>query len=116
MQMQRILYGVLFGVIAQVITFLQLQGQMKYDVLKNNTWFLILMGMPISFLFLMSVKNFILAFNGEIWPSRIIGFGIGVIIFTIMSEILFKEVMTLKTMTCLFLSMLIILIQIFWKN
>jgi hypothetical protein len=116
MQMQRILYGVLFGVIAQVITFLQLQGQMKYDVLKNNTWFLILMGMPISFLFLMSVKNFILAFNGEIWPSRIIGFGIGVIIFTIMSEILFKEVMTLKTLTCLFLSMLIILIQIFWKN
>jgi len=116
MQMQRILYGVLFGVIAQVITFLQLQGQMKYSILKNNTWFLVLMGMPISFLFLMSVKNFILAFNGEIWPSRIIGFGIGVIIFTIMSEILFKEVMTLKTITCLFLSMLIILIQIFWKN
>jgi hypothetical protein len=116
MQMQRILYGVLFGVIAQVITFMQLQGQMKYAVLKNNTWFLVLMGMPISYLFLLSVRNFILAFNGEIWPSRLIGFGIGVIIFTIMSEILFKEIMTLKTLTCLFLAIIIILIQIFWKN
>jgi hypothetical protein len=89
---------------------------MKYDALRNNMWFLVLMGMPISYLFIMSVRNFILAFNGEIWPSRIIGFGIGVIIFTIMSTILFRETITLKTATCLILSAIIIMIQIFWKN
>jgi multidrug transporter EmrE-like cation transporter len=112
----RILYGILFGVLAQIITFLQLQGQLKYDFLKTNTWFTLLMGIPISYLFMLSVKNFVFAFNGEIWPSRLIGFGIGVIIFTIMSELLFKEPLTLKTITCLILGLSIVLIQLFWKN
>jgi multidrug transporter EmrE-like cation transporter len=107
---------VIFGVIAQVITFFQLQGQMKYDILKNNMWLTLLMGIPISFLFMMSVKNFVLAYGGQIWPSRLIGFGIGVIIFTLMSEIMFKEPITLKTATCLLLGFAIILIQLFWKN
>jgi multidrug transporter EmrE-like cation transporter len=109
-------YGILWGLIAQIITFLQLQGQMRYDILKNNTWFLILMGMPISYMFIQSVKNFILAFNGQIWPSRILGFGIGVIVFSIMSTFLFKEQLTLKTGICLLLGLCIILVQIFWKN
>jgi multidrug transporter EmrE-like cation transporter len=73
------------------------------------------MGIPISFMFMQSVKHFVLAFGGEIWPSRLIGFGIGVIIFTIMSELLFKEPFTLKTGICLFLGTLIILVQLFWK-
>ena len=116
MQIDKFIYGVIFGVLAQIITFLQLQGQMKYDLLKNNMWLTLLMGLPISFLFMMSVKNFVLAYGGQIWPSRLIGFGIGVIIFTLMSEIMFKEPMTLKTITCLMLGLAIILIQLFWKN
>ena len=111
----KILMGIIWGVLAQSLTFLQLQGQLKYDILKNNTWFTVLIGIPISFMFMQSVKNFVLAFDGEIWPSRLIGFGIGVIIFTIMSELMFKEPFTLKTGTCLFLGLLIILVQIFWK-
>ena len=110
-----IVYGIFWGILAQVLTFLQLQGQLKYDVLKNNMWFLLLMGMPISFLFMQSVKNFVLAFDGQIWPSRLLGFGLGVIVFSIMSSLLFKEPFTLKTITCLFLGVCIILIQLFWK-
>ena len=108
-------YGLLWGLFAQIITFLQLQGQMKYDILKNNTWFVVLMGIPISYMFMQSVKNFILAFDGEIWPSRLLGFGLGVIVFSIMSSLLFKEPFTLKTIMCLFLGLCIILIQLFWK-
>ena len=111
-----LIYGILWGLVAQIVTFLQLQGQMKYDILKNNTWFLVLMGIPISYMFMQSVKNFVLAFNGEIWPSRILGFGLGVIIFSIMSILLFKEPFTAKTGACLFLGLCIILIQLFWKN
>ena len=100
---------------AQVTTFLQLQGQLKYDFLKQNTWFTVLMGIPISFMFIQSVKNFVLAFDGQIWPSRLLGFGIGVIIFSLMSGLLFKEPFTTKTGVCLFLGLLIILVQLFWK-
>ena len=110
-----IIYGIIWGVIAQIVTYLQLQGQIKYEFLKQNTWFTVLMGLPISYMFMQSVKNFVLAFNGQIWPSRLIGFGIGVIVFTIMSELLFKEPFTLKTGICLFLGLLIILTQLFWK-
>jgi multidrug transporter EmrE-like cation transporter len=111
----QLLKGFMFGLMAQIITFLQLQGQLKIEWLKNNMWFGIMMGMPISFLFMMSVKNFVEAFDGQIWPSRLIGFGIGVITFAVMSHYMFREPMTPKTLICLGLGTLIILIQIFWK-
>jgi multidrug transporter EmrE-like cation transporter len=108
-------YGILLGLVAQILTFFQLQGQMKIEWFKNNLWFTLLMGIPISYLFMMSVKNMVLAYDGQIWPSRLIGFGIGVVVFTAMSHWLFKEPLTLKTLTCLGLGVCIILIQIFWK-
>jgi multidrug transporter EmrE-like cation transporter len=110
-----LLKGFIYGLIAQVITFLQLQGQMKYSILKNNTWFVVLLGLPISYLFMISVKHFVAAYDGQIWPSRLIGFGIGVVVFGLMSHWLFKEPFTLKTLVCLGLGSLIVLIQILWK-
>jgi hypothetical protein len=110
-----ILWGILWGLAAQVTTFLQLQGRLKYDLLKENMWFTVLMGIPISFMFLKSVKHFVDAFDGEIWPSRLLGFGLGVIVFTVMSIWLFKEPFTMKTGICLGLGTLIILVQLFWK-
>ena len=97
------------------MTFLQLQGQLRYNVLKNNTWFVVLLGLPISYLFMISVKHFVAAYDGQIWPSRLIGFGIGVVVFSLMSHWLFKEPFTLKTLVCLGLGSLIVLIQILWK-
>jgi hypothetical protein len=111
----QLLKGFIFGILAQIITFLQLQGQLKIEWVKNNMWFGVLMGLPISFLFMMSVKNFVGAFDGEIWPSRLIGFGIGVVVFTVMSHYMFKEPVTPKTLVCLGLGTLIVLIQILWK-
>ena len=110
-----IIKGLIFGLIAQILTFLQLQGQMKYDFLKNNLWFTAFLGVPISLLFMFSVRNLVTAYNGEMWPSRLIGFGIGVIIFAIMSHLMFREPITLKTFTCLGLGACIILIQILLK-
>ena len=43
-----IIKGFIFGLLAQILTFLQLQGQMKYDLLKNNIWLTAIMGIPIS--------------------------------------------------------------------
>jgi multidrug transporter EmrE-like cation transporter len=110
-----IVWGILWGILAQVTTFLQLQGRLKYDILKDNMWFTVLMGIPISFMFMQSVKHFVDAFDGQIWPSRLLGFGLGVIVFAIMSVWLFKEPFTMKTGICLFLGLLIILTQLFWK-
>ena len=70
---------------------------------------------PSGWLFLKSVQHFVVAFDGEIWPSRLLGYGIGVIIFTLMSWQLFGEQLSPKTLVCLGLSVLIILIQVLWK-
>jgi multidrug transporter EmrE-like cation transporter len=111
----KILLGLFWGLLAQVTTFIQLQGRLKYDIMKNNTWAVILMGIPISFMFMLSVKYFVEAFDGQIWPSRLIGFGIGVFVFSVMSIFLFKEPLTPKTIVCLGLGFLIVALQIFWK-
>jgi hypothetical protein len=110
-----LLKGFIYGLIAQVITFLQLQGQLRYSILKNNTWFVVLLGLPISYLFMISVRYFVVAYDGQIWPSRLIGFGIGVVVFSLMSHWLFKEPFTLKTLICLGLGSLIVLILLLWK-
>ena len=111
----QLLKGFIFGLIAQVLTFFQLQGQIKYEWFKNNPLIIALIGVPISLLFMYSVRNFVAAYDGQIWPSRLIGFGIGVVVFTVMSYYLFNEPLTPKTLTCLSLGVCIILIQIFWK-
>jgi hypothetical protein len=111
----QLLKGFIFGLIAQVLTFFQLQGQMKIEWFKNNTLLVACMGVPISLLFMYSVRNFVGAYDGQIWPSRLIGFGIGVVVFTAMSHYMFKEPLTPKTLTCLGLGIGIILIQILWK-
>jgi len=110
-----IFYGVLYGVIAQILTFLQLQGNIKYGWFQKYPIIMLLAAMPISYLFIKSVEYFVAAYNGEIWPSRLIGFGIGVIIFTLMSKMLFGEPFTSKTAVCLALGTAIVLIQILWK-
>jgi len=111
----QLLKGFIFGLIAQICTFFQLQGQIKYEWFKNHPIIVAFMGVPISLLFMYSVRSFVEAYNGQIWPSRLIGFGIGVIVFTIMSHYLFKEPISFKTFICLSLGILIILIQMFWK-
>ena len=46
--MKPLLIGMFFGLIAQVLTFFQLQGQLKYEWFKTHYWAIVLMGIPIS--------------------------------------------------------------------
>ena len=115
MVLLNLVYGVLYGIIGQILSFIQLQAGVKWGWTDKFGWALMFLGLPISWAFMKSVQNFILAFHGQQWPSRLLGFGIGVIIFSILSWILFKEGITLKTSICLFLALCIILVQILCK-
>jgi hypothetical protein len=110
-----LLYGILWGILAQACVFVQLQGTMKFPILKNNLWLVLLMGIPVSWFFLKSVQNLVEWGGGQLWPSRIIGFSIGIAVFGIMSSFIFGEGMNTKTSVCVALSLVIVLIQIFWK-
>jgi len=115
MDKEKLLIGIIVGVLAQILTFFQLQGQMKYEWFKNHYWLVVLMGIPISMLFMYSVKSMVSAYGGEMWPSRLIGFSIGAVVFTYFSWYLFGEPLTMKTIICLILSFSILGVQLFMK-
>lgn len=112
---QKVVYGMLIGALAQALTFFQLQGQFKIKWMQDHQFLTALLGVPISYLFLTSVKYMVSAYDGQLWPSRLIGYGVGVTVFIVMSRFWFGEAVSLKTLTCLLLSVSIILIQLFWK-
>jgi hypothetical protein len=110
-----IIYGILFGLLGQIGSYLQLQGAMKLGWFPKYFWPVLLMSVPLSWFYIKSVEYFVAAFDGQLWPSRLIGFGLGIIVFSIMSHYLFKEPFTPKTIVCIGLGLTIIGIQILWK-
>lgn len=115
MDFNKIFLGIIFGILGQIGTFLQLQGSYKFGWYQKYQWIVILSSVPLGYLYIKSVNYFIKGFNGEIWPSRLIGFGVGVIVFTLMSYYLFKEPLNAKNIICLILGFSIVLVQLFVK-
>lgn len=103
-------------IIGQFLAFVQMQGHYKFPWLKNNLWFGLLLGIPISAIFMYGIHLLIKQYDGALWPSRIIGFSIGTMVYALMAHYWFNEQITTKTTICLFLSLLIILVQVFWKD
>jgi multidrug transporter EmrE-like cation transporter len=107
--------GLLYAIAAQILTFVQLQGQFKYQWAKDNPFLMACIGVPLSLLYLGSVKYLVAHFDGQLWPSRLMGFATGAVVFTIMSWSWFREPLTVKTLICLGLALCLMLVQIFWK-
>ena len=74
-----------------------------------------LMGVPVGYFVILASREMVSLYGGETWPNRIIGFSIGVIVFSVMAWFILKEPMTTKTLICLSLSFIILLIQLFWR-
>ena len=102
-------------VVAQTLSFLQIQSQFFWEWAKNNPFYLSLIGVPLSYILITAVKFCALGFNGQIWPSRLIGFAIGAIVFTVLASTILKEPINTKTLICLLLSSAILGVQIFMK-
>jgi hypothetical protein len=113
--MNRLLMGIIYGIFGQVLSFLQLQGSIKYGWFQKYPIIVLLSALPTTWIYIKSVEHLVEWSDGQLWPSRLIGFGIGIIVFVGLSMILFKEPLTLKTLTCLMLAASILLVQIFWK-
>ena len=113
--MNKLLLGALYGVVGQVMSFMQLQGSIKYNWFAKYPVLVLLSSIPSAWFYIKSVESLVIWGDGQLWPSRLIGFGIGIIVFVTMSMLLFKEPITLKTLVCLALAATILGIQIFWK-
>jgi len=100
---------------SQVFSFYQLQGHLWSKWIKHHPFLMSLIGVPIGYFVILASRQMVDLWGGQTWPNRIIGFCLGVIIFSLMSWTLLKEPVSLKTSVCLFLSFIILGIQLFWK-
>ena len=105
----------LWGLLGQIFSFMQLQGSVKYGWFAKYPIIILLSSVPAAWFYIKSVEHLVAAFDGQLWPSRLIGFGIGIIVFVSLSIMLFKEPITAKTLVCLGLAASILGVQIFWK-
>ena len=105
---------VLFSTV-QIITWFQLNGQFVYPWFKNNVFLLCLMGIPISWLYIEATRYGFIAFEGLIWPGRLLGFAAGIFTFALCANIFMGEGLNTKTLVSLVLATVLTLIQVFWK-
>ena len=73
------------------------------------------MGVPIGMSYIYGTTYIVEAFDGKLWPSRLIGFATGIFSFTVLTFVFMKEGVNIKTGIILTLAILILSLQIFWK-
>ena len=100
--------------VAHTLTWFQINGMILWDWMKQNLWFVLLFAIPIGYLFIKAVEH-TYKYYGELWPTKIIGFSVGTIVFAILTYFFTNEGITLKTGVCLSLAGVIIGIQVLWK-
>ena len=112
----KIAIGVLLFAIGNILAWFQFNSQFVWEwwadrpLLSN-----LIFAVPMGVCFWYAINN-IVACTGELWASKLIGFGVSNVIFAMFTYIFMGEsIFTPKTMSCMVLASLIITIQIFWK-
>ena len=107
--------GTFLFLLGQILVWYQINGQFLTDWIKERPLTMSLLGIPISYVYIYATKDLVNAFNGDLWPQRLIGFSMGMIAFAFLTWIHFHQAITLKTAVTLALATAIVVIQIIWK-
>jgi len=110
-----LLYGILIFTLAHIIVFFQINGQFIHPLFKKYQPLVIGLGLVISYLYIIGTKYIVTSMDGLFWPSRFIGFSIGIIVYGFGVSLFFSEGINLKTAVSLVLCIILILIQVLWK-
>lgn len=98
--------------VGHILIWIQSNGQLMWSSFRNNVFLVCLFGIPLSFMFINATRIGYDVFENELWPVRVIGFSIGTIVFTFMTYLFLGEAITAKTLICILLSVVIILVQV----
>ena len=111
--MSKIFIAIIILVVCNVLAWFQLNAHFKWteSPFWNNAYYMSIFGIPVGYAFFIATKLCYEHF-GFTWNMRMIGFGVGTLVFGIMSWIMLEEIPTLKTFICIILAIAIILIQV----
>jgi len=114
--MNKLLLGLLCFLVGQIIIWYQTNGQFISTWAKEHPVAMAaIFSFPISYTFIYGTKYIVEHFDGQLWPGRLIGFGIGAMCFAILTFAHMGEGITMKTGVSLILATTLVLVQLFWK-
>jgi len=111
------LIGIAFFTIGNILAWFQFNSQFVWDWWKERPILSnFIFAIPMGLCFWYAIK-YIVEDHGLLWTSKLVGFGVSNITFAILTYFFLKEsILVPKTMVCLALAVVIIGIQILWKN
>ena len=115
MNIKLLILGAIYFIIGQIIIWFQSHLQFFSNWSKDNPLLIAIPGVLVSYVSILATKHVAEAYDGLVWPSRLIGFGIGIILFSALTWILLGERIEIKSAVCVVLAFCILLIQLFWK-
>jgi hypothetical protein len=107
--------GLIYFTIGQLVIWFQSHLQFISNWAKDNPILTALPGIAVSYVSILATRNLAEAFDGLVYPSRLIGFGIGIVIFSSLTWLLLGENINMKSAVSIILAFCIMLIQLFWK-
>jgi len=87
----KLFLGVAILTFVYIIGWHQLYGQFIDEWYKKYQNWLVILSIPNTLLSIYSVKLISEYFDGKMWPNRILTFSIGIVMFTMLTQIYFNE-------------------------
>jgi hypothetical protein len=113
--MRSLFLGIFLFALGQIAVWFQTNGQFISPWIKSHPLLISILGIPISFAYIWATTYIVEYYDGQLWPSRLIGFATGIISFSFLTYIYLGEGLSLKTLITLILAIAIVLIQVFYK-
>jgi hypothetical protein len=112
----KLLIGVALFAFLHILVWFSANLQFVKGFDAQRTLFIcVMLAVPISLSAYYASKFTYEALENSLWAVRFIGFGTSYLVFPILTWLLLGESMfSLKTLTCVGLSVLIVYIQVFW--
>jgi ABC-type multidrug transport system permease subunit len=111
----KLITGTLLYLLGQTLVWYQINGQFISEWVKQRPLIMSCLGIPISYIYIYATQYTTEAFDGDLWPQRLIGFSMGMFAFAFLTYIHLNQAITLKTAVTLALATAIVVIQIIWK-
>ena len=112
---KELLYTFLTFLTVQSAVWFQTNGQFVWSWFKDHPFILSLFGIPISLGYIWATKFAFAAFDGTLWPGRLIGFAMGIMSFAMLTNYYMGEGISTKVIVSLILAITLVCIQVFWK-
>lgn len=106
---------IMYLIFGNIMAWYQLQGQFLtnpfFKQLFSKDLAVVVLGLPIGWLFWRSATLSYEIFGG-VWNVRLIGFGVGTLVFGIMTMLILRELPTWHTVISIVLAVAIIMLQL----